>query len=67
MDVNPNATHPVLDLIAKAEAAWHAKLRKVSVSLHDAIEEYVRRYKRPPPKGFDKWYVSYIYQQDPAE
>ena len=55
LELNPNATHPVFELIAEAEAAWHTKLRKASVTIQGAIQEYVRRYKRPPPKGFDKW------------
>ena len=57
LELNANATHPVFELITKAEAAWYAKLRKVSVTFQDAVEEYVRRYKRAPPKGFDKWFV----------
>lgn len=55
LEVNPNGTHPIFDLITKAEAAWQKKLRKASATFQEAVEEYVHRYHRPPPKGFDKW------------
>lgn len=29
-----------------------------SKTLTEAVEEYKRRYKRLPPKGFDDWRVS---------
>lgn len=58
LEVNPNGTHPIFDLITKAEASWYGKLRKASATFSEALEEYVRRYHRPPPKGFDKWCVS---------
>lgn len=60
LEVNPNGTHPIFDLITKAEAAWYAKLRRASSTFQEAVEEYVRRHNRPPPKGFDKWYVKNI-------
>ncbi|KAL5485021.1 hypothetical protein ACEPAI_7663 [Sanghuangporus weigelae] len=56
LEVNPNGTHPIFDLISKAEASWYAKLRKASSTFQEALEEYVRRYHRPPPRGFDKWW-----------
>lgn len=56
LEVNPNGTHPIFELIKKAEAAWNVKLRKASGTLHEATDEYVRRYKRAPPLGFDKWW-----------
>lgn len=55
LEVNPNGTHPIFDLITRAENDWHKKLRRASATFQEAIEEYVRRYNRPPPKGFDKW------------
>lgn len=57
LEVHPNGTHPIFDLISKAEAAWARKLRKASATFAEAVEEYVRRYKRAPPKGFDKWWA----------
>lgn len=57
VEVGPNGSHPIFELMARAETAWQAKLRKASATLEEAVEEYVRRYKRFPPKGFDKWCV----------
>lgn len=56
LDVHPNGTHPIFDLIKKAEAAWATKLRRASATLQEAIDEYIRRYERAPPVGFDKWW-----------
>jgi hypothetical protein len=55
LEVNPNGTHPLFELIAKAEEAWDQKFKMASKTLEDAVDEYYRRYKRFPPKGFDKW------------
>lgn len=55
LEVNPNGMHPIFELISNAESAWEAKLKMASDSLEDAVDEYYRRYKRFPPKGFDKW------------
>lgn len=57
LEVHPNGTHPIFDLVVKAQAAWDRKQRKASAKLSEAIEEYMRRYKRAPPKGFDKWWT----------
>ena len=55
LEVNPEANHPVYGLIEHAEAEWKKKLKKVSRTLEQAVEEYVRRYGRRPPPGFDLW------------
>ena len=57
VEVSPNGSHPIFELIARAESAWETKKRRASATLEEAVEEYVRRYKRNPPLGFDKWYV----------
>lgn len=57
LEVNPKGPHPIFELVNNAEKAWNEKLRKASTSLDEAIGEYRRRYRRNPPKGFDKWYV----------
>ena len=58
--VNPDAPHPIFQLIRDAEAAWDAKLARASKTLDEAIAEYRRRYRRAPPLGFDKWYVRVV-------
>lgn len=57
LQVNPDARHPILDLIDRAEHDWNAKLARASRTLPDAVHEYHRRYNRAPPPGFDKWRV----------
>jgi hypothetical protein len=57
VEVNPEGRHPIYDLIARAEKDWSAKLERQSRHLADAVDEYERRYSRPPPPNFDKWLV----------
>lgn len=57
LEVNPNGRHPIYDLIERAEAEWDKKLKKQSTTLEEAVVEYERRYRRAPPRGFDKWCV----------
>ncbi|KAF9240418.1 glycosyl transferase family 90-domain-containing protein [Melanogaster broomeanus] len=61
--VNPNGPHPIFELIHKAKIDWEAKLARASKSLDAAVVEYKRRYKRPPPLGFDKWW-DYVVRHD---
>jgi hypothetical protein len=51
-----SAVHPVYQLIRDARAAWDAKVARQSTSLRQAADEYVRRYRRAPPAGFDRWW-----------
>jgi hypothetical protein len=55
--VNPDATlHPIHQLINTARTDWAAKVARQSKSLEEAVIEYKRRNKRPPPPGFDRWW-----------
>ncbi|KAG8895495.1 Glycosyltransferase Family 90 domain containing protein [Tulasnella sp. 417] len=47
--------------MSRAEKAWGVKHEKASKSLAQAVAEYRRRYNRPPPLGFDKWW-EYVQQ-----
>lgn len=49
--------HPIPKLMDKAEDEFRNKLQKQSQTLVDAVEEYRKRYKRNPPKGFDEWWT----------
>lgn len=53
LQFNPDAPHPVLELIRNAEEEWQKKVDGASRTLEDAVREYKRRYKRAPPQGFD--------------
>ncbi|KAL0958786.1 hypothetical protein HGRIS_014107 [Hohenbuehelia grisea] len=54
--VNPDAEHPIPELIARAEARWQMKRSRASKTLRAAVSEYRRRYNRAPPPGFDRWW-----------
>ncbi|KAL8736880.1 MAG: hypothetical protein Q9181_002246 [Wetmoreana brouardii] len=49
-------SHPIHQLITEAERAFEGLKSRQSRTLSDAVEEYRRRYKLPPPPNFDKWY-----------
>ncbi|KIK25676.1 glycosyltransferase family 90 protein [Pisolithus microcarpus 441] len=63
LTVNPNGPHPIFELMGNAEKEWKAKLQRASKTLDEAVVEYERRYKRPPPLGFDKWW-DYVVKHD---
>lgn len=50
------ASHPIHQLITKAEEEFEALKKRQSQSLDQAVKEYRRRYKIHPPPQFDKWY-----------
>lgn len=52
-----NQSHPIARLISQAEAAFKAVQDRQSSTLKDAVAEYRRRYRAPPPPNFDKWYT----------
>lgn len=52
--------HPIHELVANATKVWQNKLARQSKTLESAVKEYTRRYKRIPPKGFDKWLVVFV-------
>ncbi|KAJ2932199.1 hypothetical protein H1R20_g4882, partial [Candolleomyces eurysporus] len=56
LEVDFDGPHPIYELIAAAEERWKKKVDRASKTLEEAVEEYKRRYKRAPPKGFDLWW-----------
>ncbi|KAF4761663.1 hypothetical protein HAV15_005314 [Penicillium sp. str.  len=46
--------HPVTRLVYDAEQAFNKTLGRQSNSLDEAVAEYQRRYKMPPPPHFDE-------------
>ena len=48
--------HPIPRLMQEAEVKYKKKLGSQSKTLKAAVMEYKRRYRRPPPKGFDAWW-----------
>ncbi|KAI5481256.1 hypothetical protein MNV49_004876 [Pseudohyphozyma bogoriensis] len=55
-DAHPYERHPIYSLMKDAKDKWEAKVAKQSQTLSQAIIEYRKRYRRDPPKGFDKWF-----------
>ncbi|OXG27210.1 hypothetical protein C367_02639 [Cryptococcus neoformans Ze90-1] len=53
---DPEAPHPIPLLLDLGEKRWEELLSRQSRTLEEAVREYVRRYGRQPPKGFDKWW-----------
>ena len=49
-------SHPISRLVSQAENAFKVFQARQSTSLKDAVTEYRRRYRAPPPPNFDKWY-----------
>ncbi|MCJ1272685.1 hypothetical protein MMC21_000472 [Puttea exsequens] len=51
-------THPIETLMNEASVRFKSWTEQASSSktLGECVEEYYRRYKRPPPPGFDAWY-----------
>ena len=49
-------SHPIYQLITKAEKEHHNLVDRQSDTLAEAVQEYRRRYQIPPPPNFDKWY-----------
>ncbi|RMZ81302.1 hypothetical protein DV737_g2578, partial [Chaetothyriales sp. CBS 132003] len=49
-------THPIHQLVVNGESDFQTLRARQSGSLKDAVAEYRRRYKVPPPPHFDKWY-----------
>nr|XP_018262209.1 uncharacterized protein I303_05225 [Kwoniella dejecticola CBS 10117]OBR84367.1 hypothetical protein I303_05225 [Kwoniella dejecticola CBS 10117] len=48
--------HPIPLLLSLGEKRWKELLSRQSTTLEEAVREYIRRYGRKPPKGFDKWW-----------
>lgn len=61
LEVNLDGPHPIFELVNRAEQEWNAKLARASKTLEEGVREYVRRYGRAPPKGFDKWCVATFF------
>ena len=49
-------SHPIHQLVTKAERDFDRVKSRQSQTLSDATKEYRRRYKVPPPPNFNKWY-----------
>ena len=53
----PSHRHPIEELILKGQADLVDLVDGQSKTLEEAAKEYIRRYLREPPPGFDKWFA----------
>ncbi|KAI1912239.1 hypothetical protein LOZ12_003301 [Ophidiomyces ophidiicola] len=49
-------THPIAQLLGNSRSAWSHVRSRQSKTLEEAVKEYERRYKLPPPPNFDIWF-----------
>ncbi|KAJ6261228.1 Beta-1,2-xylosyltransferase [Drechslerella dactyloides] len=52
----PSHVHPIKHLMDKGAKDFEDMKQRQSTSLNDAVKNYWKRYKMPPPPNFDKWY-----------
>jgi hypothetical protein len=55
--VNPQGRHPINVLMDNAQKKWDNLVNRQSKTLDEATQEYKRRYRRNPPKGWESWWV----------
>lgn len=55
-NIGKRLTHPIQTLMAENKQKWEDLLKRQSSTLKQAVQEYLRRYGRLPPKGFDQWW-----------
>ncbi|KAL8757052.1 MAG: hypothetical protein Q9199_002493 [Rusavskia elegans] len=51
-----DTSHPIHQLITKAELEFDGLKSRQSKTLSEAVNEYRRRYKLSPPPNFDQWF-----------
>lgn len=51
-----HTSHPIHQLITKAELDFDSLKSRQSKKLSEAVHEYRRRYKLSPPPNFDQWF-----------
>lgn len=51
-----HTSHPIHQLITKAELDFDSLKSRQSKTLSEAVDEYRRRYKLSPPPNFDQWF-----------
>ncbi|WEW55318.1 hypothetical protein PRK78_000747 [Emydomyces testavorans] len=48
--------HPIAQLLSKSQTSWKDIRSRQSKTLEEAVKEYQRRYKLPPPPNFEVWF-----------
>ncbi len=50
-------SHPILGLLRHGDQKWKRMVESQSRTLEQAVDKYMSKWNRPPPKGFDLWSV----------
>lgn len=61
--VDSGPQHPILQLVRRAEDEFQAVNARQSKTFQEAVTEYRRRYRMPPPPHFDEWYKFAVRQE----
>lgn len=59
------ADHPIKALVLSARAEFDKTLARQSKTFETAVSEYLRRYQRRPPPGFEIWYDYAVKHESP--
>lgn len=49
--------NPIIRLLRDGEEKWNHALHSQSKTLEEAVAKYENKWGRPPPKGFDQWWL----------
>lgn len=49
--------NPILALLRDGERKWNNIVNSQSKTFEEAVKRYESKWGRPPPKGFDDWWV----------
>lgn len=49
--------NPILKLLRDGEEKWNRVMKSQSKNLAEAVAKYEDKWGRPPPKGFDQWWL----------
>ncbi|EIW70562.1 beta-1,2-xylosyltransferase 1 [Tremella mesenterica] len=50
-------THPIIGLLRDGERKWKERMERQSKTLEQAVQVYIDKWGRQPPKGFDHWWT----------
>jgi beta-1,2-xylosyltransferase len=53
--------NPIIALLRDGEKKWNNLMDSQSKTFEQAVKKYESKWGRPPPKGFDDWYVAVLF------
>jgi hypothetical protein len=61
----PTTDHPIKTLVPRATTAFNKVLGRQPSTFELTVAEYLRRYQRSPPPGFETWYEFAVKHDSP--